>query len=208
MRYRDEDFVDKELLSCLEEVQDNQKLRSVVDRIFVIDELYTHSANVAKLGAQLAMDAGLGSVMIHKICLAGILHDAGKTEVPKEILFKPGKLTEGEMAIMKWHPQIGYDLCKPLGVDLDVLDMILHHHEKLDGGGYPENLRTMPIQCRILVVADIFSALVEPRFYHRERSVDDALQFISTFGGLDGDLVGRLSGIVSMPGEEGMEKRT
>lgn len=208
MRYRDENLVDEYLLSCLEEVQENRKLRSLVDRIFVIDELYTHSANVSKLGVQLAVDAGLGDVMVHKICLAGILHDAGKTKIPKEILFKPGRLTEGEMAVMRQHPQIGYDLCNPLGVDLDVLDMILHHHEKLDGGGYPENLRTMPIQCRILVVADIFSALVEPRFYHRERSVDDALDFISTFGGLDGDLVGRLSGIVSMPAGEEMEKRT
>lgn len=207
MRYKDEELVDKYLLQALNTVEEKHELWELVSRIFIIDELYTHSANVAKLGVQLAVEMGLGEVMVRKVCLAGILHDAGKIRTPKSILFKPGKLTEGEMEVMRRHSQDGYDLCRPLGVDLDVLDMILHHHEKLDGGGYPENLRTMPIQCRILVVADIFSALVEPRFYHRERSVDDAIQFIGTFGGLDKDLVDVLPAVVSMPGSGG-EKRT
>ena len=206
MRYRDEDIVDRYLLETLDLIQEDRPLQQLVNRIFIIDELYTHSANVAKLGVQISLDVGLGEIMTRKICLAGILHDAGKTRTPKEILFKPGKLTPGEFAVIKRHSQDGYDLCKPLGVDLDVLDMILHHHEKLDGGGYPENLKTMPIQCRILVVADIFSALVEPRFYHRERTVDDAISFIGTFGGIDKDLTCRLSDIVSMPKED-CEKR-
>lgn len=202
MRYKNEDLVDRYLLDALESIQGDKRMQSLVNRIFIIDELYTHSANVAKLGTQLALDVGLGDVMVRKICLAGILHDAGKTKTPKDILFKPGKLTDDELAVMKRHSYDGYEMCRDLGVDFDVLDMILHHHEKLDGGGYPENLKVMSVQCRILAVADIFSALVEPRLYHRERSVDDAISFISTFGGIDQALVGRLGSVVDMPDQD------
>lgn len=197
MRYKDENLVDEYLLAALEEINRNQDLQSVVNRLFVIDELYTHTANVAKLGVQLAMDMGLPDEMVRKICMAGVLHDTGKILTPKDILFKPGKLTDIEFAVIKRHSFDGYNLCKGAGVDEVVLEMVLRHHEKLDGTGYPGvSGNKLPVQCTILTVADIFSALVEPRLYHRERTVDDAFAFISTFEGLDQMLVSRLKDLV------------
>lgn len=198
MRYKDENLVDEYLLSALESINGNHALQSVVNKLFVIDELYTHTANVAKLGVQLAMDAGMDDTMVRKICLAGVLHDTGKIMTPKDILFKPGKLTDIEFAVIKRHSKDGYNLCRGTGVDDDVLEMILRHHEKLDGSGYPDHKSDIPPQCAILTVADIFSALVEPRLYHRERSIEDAFSFISTFDGLDQALVGRLKELVKM----------
>lgn len=198
MRYKDENLVDEYLLSALESINGNHALQSVVNKLFVIDELYTHTANVAKLGVQLAMDIGMEDAMVRKICLAGVLHDTGKIMTPKDILFKPGKLTDIEFAVIKRHSQDGYNLCRGTGVDDDVLEMILRHHEKLDGSGYPGHVDTIPPQVAILTVADIFSALVEPRLYHRERSIEDAFNFISTFDGLDQALVGRLKELVKM----------
>lgn len=198
MRYKDENLVDEYLLSALESINGNHALQSVVNKLFVIDELYTHTANVAKLGVQLAMDAGMDDAMVRKICLAGVLHDTGKIMTPKDILFKPGKLTDIEFAVIKRHSKDGYNLCRGTGVDDDVLEMILRHHEKLDGSGYPDHKSDIPPQCAILTVADIFSALVEPRLYHRERSIEDAFNFISTFDGLDQALVVRLKELVKM----------
>lgn len=198
MRYKDENLVDEYLLSALESINGNHALQSVVNKLFVIDELYTHTANVAKLGVQLAMDIGLEDGMVRKICLAGVLHDTGKIMTPRDILFKPGKLTDIEFSVIKRHSQDGYNLCRGTGVDDDVLEMILRHHEKLDGSGYPGHNSEIPPQVAILTVADIFSALVEPRLYHRERSIEDAFSFISTFDGLDQALVGRLKELVKM----------
>ncbi len=198
MRYKDENLVDEYLLSALEEINGNRTLQSAVNKLLVVDELYTHTANVAKLGVQLAMDLGMPDPMVRKICLAGVLHDTGKIMTPRDILFKPGKLTEIEFAVIKRHSVDGYNLCKGAGVDEDVLEMILRHHEKLDGTGYPGVGGEIPPQCAVLTVADIFSALVEPRLYHRERSVEDAFDFISTFNGLDQALVGRLKELVKM----------
>lgn len=198
MRYKDENLVDEYLLSALESINGNHALQSVVNKLFIIDELYTHTANVAKLGVQLAMDIGMDDAMVRKICLAGVLHDTGKILTPKDILFKPGKLTDIEFAVIKRHSEDGYNLCRGAGVDDEVLEMILRHHEKLDGSGYPGHGGDMPPQCAILTVADIFSALVEPRLYHRERSIEDAFTFISTFEGLDQALVGRLKELVKM----------
>lgn len=198
MRYKDENLVDEYLLSALESINGNHTLQSVVNKLFVIDELYTHTANVAKLGVQLAMDIGMDDAMVRKICLAGVLHDTGKIMTPKDILFKPGKLTDIEFAVIKRHSQDGYNLCRGTGVDDEVLEMILRHHEKLDGSGYPGHANDIPPQVAILTVADIFSALVEPRLYHRERSIEDAFSFISTFEGLDQALVGRLKELVKM----------
>lgn len=198
MRYKDENLVDEYLLSALESINGNHTLQSVVNKLFVIDELYTHTANVAKLGVQLAMDIGMEDAMVRKICLAGVLHDTGKIMTPRDILFKPGKLTDIEFSVIKRHSKDGYNLCKGAGVDDDILEMILRHHEKLDGSGYPGHDGDIPPQVTILTVADIFSALVEPRLYHRERSIEDAFSFISTFEGLDQALVGRLKELVKM----------
>lgn len=90
MRYKDENLVDEYLLSALEEINGNNLLQSVLNRLLVIDELHTHTANVAKLGVQLAMDLGLPDNMVRKICLAGVLHDTMHDPDCRRYLFGPG----------------------------------------------------------------------------------------------------------------------
>ena len=198
MRYKDENLVDEYLLSALEEINGNNLLQSVLTRLLVIDELHTHTANVAKLGVQLAMDLGLSDCMVRKICLAGVLHDTGKAMVPRDILFKPGKLTDIEFSAIKRHPRDGYMMCRSAGVDEEILEMVLRHHEKLDGTGYPDGVTDLPVQCTILTVADIVSALGEPRRYQRERPMEEAFEFIGGFNGLDQALVERLKELVKI----------
>lgn len=192
MIYRDADRIDGYMVGALDHIQDNKGLRALFNRMSLIDELYTHVAGVANLGVQLALDVGLPEKDIREVALAGMLHDAGKIHTPREILFKPGKLTDDEFKAIKRHPLDSYNDCRPFVDSGDVLQMILNHHEKTDGSGYPNGTSDLSLKCRIVTVADIFSALVEPRLYHRERSVVDALEFIACFDDIDQDLVGRL----------------
>lgn len=196
MIYKDAERIETYMTDALERIQDNKGLRGLFNRMSLIDELYTHVAGVAKLGVAMALDVGLPEKDVGEVALAGMLHDAGKVHVPREILFKPGKLTEAEFDAIKRHPLDGYEDCKPYVDSEDVLAMILNHHEKTDGSGYPNGTSDLSLKCRIITVADIFSALVEPRLYHRERSVCDALEFIACFNDIDQDLVSRLHRLV------------
>jgi putative two-component system response regulator len=98
---------------------------------------------------------------------AGVVHDIGKIGVPEHILIKPGALTEGEWEIMKTHPVIGERICSPLKSFRLVLPIIRHHHEKLDGSGYPDGLKgdKIPLTARVLQVTDIYDALTTDRPY-------------------------------------------
>src|SRR4029453_19021291 len=100
--------------------------------------------------------------------IAATLHDVGKAGIPLEILDKPGALDDGEMALMQGHAVLGYDaLCGVKGISAEVLDAVRHHHEFLDGTGYPDRLRGAEIGdlVRVLTIADIFAALIEARAY-------------------------------------------
>ncbi len=102
------------------------------------------------------------------LLVAGLLHDVGKSEIPLEILDKPGRLDDDEMTLMRTHSGRGYDLLKASGeVGTDVLDVVRHHHEMLDGSGYPDRLIDKQIGdlVRLATIADIYSALVETRAY-------------------------------------------
>lgn len=204
MIYKDADRIETYMTDALDKIQDNKGLRGLFNKMSLIDELYTHVAGVAKLGIQLALDVGLPENGVREVALAGLLHDTGKIYVPRAILFKPGRLTDEEFAVIKRHPLDGYNDCKQFIDSEDVLQMILNHHEKTDGSGYPNGTSDLSVKCRIVTVADIFSALVEPRLYHRERSVCDALEFIACFDDIDQDLVSRLHRLVE-PEEEAYE---
>lgn len=142
---------------------------------------YTHSVNVfvfaTALGAQfypqeyISGDFGLGA----------LLHDIGKHEIPDSILNCPGKLTDEQFTVMKGHPGIGYDILKEKNEVSDiVLNMVRHHHEKLEGGGYPDNLSGEEIcrEVRILTIADIFDALTTQRSYKDAMPSFKALQLM------------------------------
>src|SRR6185437_4368119 len=109
---------------------------------------------------------------------AGVVHDVGKIAVPDAILLKPARLTPDEWAIMREHPVIGERICCPLKSFRLVLPIIRHHHEKLDGSGYPDGLRgdQIPTPARVLQIVDVYDALTTVRPYKPAFSITDALQ--------------------------------
>ena len=112
--------------------------------------------------------------------MAGILHDIGKIGVPDHILNKPGKLTLEEFEIIKDHPKIGYEICKPIKFFNRVREIIRHHHEKLNGKGYPDGLKEneITIGARIMTIADIFDALTSSRSYRAKMTKEEGINIL------------------------------
>jgi putative two-component system response regulator len=154
----------------------NRKLVSVESALFSLagaveaKDNYTlgHTQRVANLAVALGKRLRLNEKEIDALRLGGILHDVGKIGIAEEILNKPGKLEAHEWEVMKDHPEIGYRICLPLKSNLGIaLDVIRHHHEKLDGSSYPDGLKgdEVSLAARIMCVVDIFDALVTERPY-------------------------------------------
>ena len=167
----------------------NDKLTSVEDVLFSLanaveaKDSYTqgHTQRVADMAILLGSKMSLSEQEINALRVGGILHDIGKIGVPRDILNKPGPLTEDEWAVMKQHPTIGHKICLPLKKSLGpALDMIQHHHEKLDGSGYPDGLREdeIPTVARIMAVVDIYDALITDRPYRKGMSREKALSIL------------------------------
>ncbi|MDL2338675.1 MAG: HD-GYP domain-containing protein [Pseudomonadota bacterium] len=132
------------------------------------DYTYMHSVAVAALMVALSKQLGLDESQARLAAKAGLLHDMGKAMMPLEILNKPGKLTSEEFAIMKTHPGCGHELLlSGDGVDPAVLDVCLHHHEKVDGSGYPNQLRGEQISmlAKMGAVCDVYDAITSNRPY-------------------------------------------
>ncbi|HZC28447.1 MAG TPA: diguanylate cyclase [Gaiellaceae bacterium] len=136
----------------------------------------SHSGRVADLAARLATCLGLDVEQVELTRLAGSLHDLGKLAIPEELLRKAGELTDSERLVLERHPQIGYRMLDSLGVD-PVADIVLHHHERWDGAGYPDGLRgeAIPLGARIIFVADSYDAMTSDRVYRPRRSHEEAL---------------------------------
>src|SRR5438876_7561343 len=135
-----------------------------------------HSERVGELAARLATRMGLDPERVELTRLAGSLHDLGKLAVPEEILRKPGQLADSERLVLERHPQIGHRMLDSLGVE-PVADLVLHHHERWDGAGYPDGLRgdAIPLGARIVFVADAYHAMTTDRVYRRKLTPDVAL---------------------------------
>lgn len=185
MQLKNEKDVDEKTAKAIREIMSISSLSGVVDKLFLNDMLYTHSIRVSKLATQLGITMNLSDELVYKICVAGLLHDLGKVNTPKEILYKPGKLTEEEFEIIKEHPIDGYNFCKQAGVDDTVCNMVLKHHVKKNSKGYPEGYPTKTLPEEIITVADIFCALSEKRTYHSALEYRQALDFIDSFEDLD-----------------------
>ena len=112
--------------------------------------------------------------------MGAFLHDVGKTEVPEEILNKPGRLTDEERALMEQHTVIGDEMLAPVEFPWDIRPMVRSHHERWDGRGYPDRLAAedIPRAARILRIADVFDALTTARSYRRPLSPDEALEIM------------------------------
>ncbi len=145
-----------------------------------------HQRKVVRLAAAIAAEIGLSQEQIEGIEVAGNLHDIGKIFVPLEILTKPGKLSEIEFSYIKTHCQAGYDIVKDIEFPWPVADIILQHHERLDGSGYPRGLHgeNILIEARIIAVADVVEAMASHRPYRPALGIDSALEEITNKSGL------------------------
>lgn len=140
-----------------------------------------HERRVAVLAAAIAREMGLPEEIIHGISLAASIHDLGKIRVPAEILSKPGKLNPIEYELVKVHPQTGYDIIKDVQFPLPIAQMVLQHHERLDGSGYPQGLKDGQIllEAKILAVADVVEAMLSHRPYRPGLGAQAALDEIT-----------------------------
>jgi PAS domain S-box-containing protein/putative nucleotidyltransferase with HDIG domain len=139
-----------------------------------------HQQRVADLACAIAEEMGLADEQLDGIRMAGLIHDIGKINIPAEILNKPGQLTEIEYSLFKNHPQVGHDILKTVDFPWPVAQIVLQHHERMDGSGYPQGLKgdEIMLEARILAVADIVEAMASHRPYRPARGTGDALEEI------------------------------
>lgn len=145
------------------------------------DYTFLHSVSVGTLMIAFCRSVGLDRETIHLAGLGGILHDTGKALVPDEILNKPGRLTEEEFDIIRRHPRDGFDiLSRTEGISEIPLDITLHHHERVDGSGYPHNLKgdTISTLAKMAAIVDVYDAITADRCYHKGMAPTDALRKI------------------------------
>ncbi|MFQ5694858.1 MAG: HD domain-containing phosphohydrolase [Terriglobia bacterium] len=137
-----------------------------------------HCERLSDYSRRLGERIGLPEEEITALRRAGIVHDVGKVAIPDAILLKPGRLTEQEWEIMREHPVVGERICSPLKSFRLVLPIIRHHHEKLDGSGYPDGLKgeQVPLTARVLQIVDVYDALTTARPYRRALPVAKALE--------------------------------
>jgi putative nucleotidyltransferase with HDIG domain len=171
-----------------------QKLRSQHEKIIAVllksleyRDFYTqgHSARVARLSCLCAKELGLEDRAIADVRVAAMLHDVGKIAVPDDVLLKPSQLTDGDWALIKAHPVKGAELVASILEDRELVDAIMHHHERWDGTGYPCGLvgGEIPFISRILAVADSYDAMTSKRVYSRVMSHAEAITELMGAGG-------------------------
>lgn len=183
-------------LDYQQEVDNIKNLIISLANVIEAKDIYTdgHTRRVGGISRMLAAKLGLEKVKQQQLEIAGIIHDIGKVGVPENILNKPGRLSEEEFDEMKKHTIMGETICKPLNSLKQYLDPVRHHHEKLDGSGYPDGISgdALTIESRIIAVADIFDALYSKRPYRDKLPRDKVREIISadTVGGkLDSKVV-------------------
>ncbi len=142
-------------------------------------DVYTagHQRRVAAVALAIAREMGLPEERIHGLRLACIVHDLGKINIPAEILNKPGKLSALEYDFIKTHPKSGYDILKPIAFPWPIAEIVLQHHERLDGSGYPNGLKgdAILLEARIIAVADVVESMNSHRPYRPSRGIEAAL---------------------------------
>jgi len=145
-----------------------------------------HQKQVTKLACAIAKEMGLSKEQIEGIRMAGLIHDIGKISIPSEILTKPGKLNDLEYSLIKTHPQAGYNILKGIEFPWPVAQIVLQHHERMDGSGYPQGLcgKDVLLEARILAVADVVEAMSSHRPYRPAYGIDKALEEISKNKGI------------------------
>ena len=154
-------------------------------------DFYTrgHSERVSKGSAMLAREIGMRAARLEAIAYAGMLHDVGKLGVPTKVLQKSGRLTEEEYAAIQLHPMRGLEIVREIGFLDEALAGIMHHHERLDGRGYPLGLAgdEIPEFARVIAVADAFDSMTSTRSYRGARRIDQAVAELRKWSGTQFD---------------------
>jgi PAS domain S-box-containing protein/putative nucleotidyltransferase with HDIG domain len=152
-----------------------------------------HQRRVTNLARSIAQEMGMNENDVDGLRMAGVIHDLGKISVPGEILNKPGKLTNLEFDLIKIHPQTGFDILKNIDFQWPIAQIVLQHHERLDGSGYPHGLHSEDImqEAKILAVSDVVEAMSSHRPYRATLGIDMALEEITKNKNLlyDADIV-------------------
>jgi len=160
-----------------------------------------HTRRVALRAVQVGEELGLSPARLRELATGALVHDIGKLSVPDSILKKPGSLTSEEFAIVKRHPELGYRMLRDLGFSASVRSLVLDHHERLDGSGYPNGIGgpAMPIDARILAVCDVYDALVSNRVYRDAFPHEQAIEILREEAGskLDRRCVATLARILA-----------
>ncbi len=159
-----------------------------ISKIIETRDPYTagHQNTVSQLSVAIAQEMKLSEDKIEGMRIAALVHDIGKISIPAEILSKPSKLNEMEFSLIKNHPKTGYDILKTIDFPWPVAKIVLQHHEKIDGSGYPQGLKgnDMLLEARIMGVADVVEAMSSHRPYRPSLGIDKALEEISQNRGI------------------------
>ncbi len=163
-----------------------EALRSLV-RAVEIKDAYTHghSERTARLAVEIGLRMRLSPEQLRAIARGAFLHDLGKIGIPDQILNKPGRLTPEERAVIETHPELGYEMASAAPSLNEALSVILHHHERVDGQGYPHGLKgsQIPLEARVVAVADVWDALTSDRSYRPGWRPEEALAHIEAAAG-------------------------
>jgi putative nucleotidyltransferase with HDIG domain len=171
--------------------EDQQKtvLGSIKSLVTLLDtrvpQEYTHSPYFSRLVSAIGQEMHLDDKQIESLKYASLLHDTGKADIPIEILTKTTKLTAREYNIIKTHPEKGVQILRPFQMLKPVIPIIMHHHEKFDGSGYPSRLKKgqIPLGARVMSVADAFEAMVYGRPYRERMDIYSAVKEIKKKSG-------------------------
>ncbi len=177
-----------QIASYVQQLEGSMKATlQAVSNMMELRDPYTagHERKVGIIEEQIALQMGWSATRCEMLELAGLVHDIGKIAVPSEILSKPSRLSAMEMELVKMHPQAGYDILKDVPFPMPVAEIILQHHERMDGSGYPRGLKgdeIMP-EARVLAVADVVESMSAHRPYRPAQGIDAALAEIEAGSG-------------------------
>jgi HD-GYP domain-containing protein (c-di-GMP phosphodiesterase class II) len=165
-----------------------EALMQVLESTMATRDPYTvgHQRRVSQIACTIGGEMGLSEDRLNNLRIAGTLHDLGKFAIPSDLLSKPGKLTPQEFALIKTHPQVAYNILEPITLPGDTAQIILQHHERLDGSGYPQGLKGEEIllEARILGVADVMEAMCSHRPYRPARGLAETMDELTENQGI------------------------
>jgi putative two-component system response regulator len=164
-----------------------------------------HSGRVAEYADEIAQSMGLDGVSRLEMRRGALFHDIGKIVIPDAVLHKPGRLDAEERAVVEQHPAVGYELLSPMRTMRKTLPVVHHHHERLDGSGYPEGISgdAIPMPVRIVTIADIFDALTSDRAFREALRLETAFEILEDGvrnGWWDRHVLAELRGVVAKTG--------